>query len=83
MGHDWYGHDQAYAPRCQAAYVRFDPAWLADLSITHWYVLPERLDPQQVKGLNALVGAGRATLVDSAGEGPPRREVYRLNDGQP
>ena len=83
MGHDWYGHDQAYAPRYQAAHATFDPARLADLSITYLYVLPERLDPQQIKRLNELVAGGQATLVDSAGEGPMRREVYRLDLVQP
>ena len=79
LGHDWYGHHQAYAGRYQAAYETFDASRLADLSVTHLYVLPERLDPQQTQGLNALMDRGTATLVDSAGEGPLRREVYRLD----
>ena len=79
MGHDWYGHDQAYAARYQAAYETFDPAQLADLAITHLYVLPERLGPQQIRGLKALIDRGTAMLIDSAGEGPLRREVYRLD----
>ena len=83
MGHDWYGHADAYAARYQAAYSTFDSARLADLSITHLYVLPERLDPQQNRGLSYLVDRGVATLVESAGEGPMRREVFRLDPEQP
>ena len=83
MGHDWYGHDQAYAPRYQAAYQSFDYSRLANLAITHLYVLPERLSPQQINGLQALVSARTATLIDSAGDGPLRREVYRLDHIRP
>ena len=83
MGHDWYGHDQAYAPRYQAAYKSFDYSRLANLAITHLYVLPERLSPQQINGLQALVSARTATLIDSAGDGPLRREVYRLDHIRP
>ena len=79
MGHDWYGHDQAYASRYEAAHQTLDYARLADLAISHLYILPERLNPQQLDGLSTLVGGGTATLIDLAGDGPLRREVYRLD----
>ncbi len=79
MGHDWYGHDQAYASRYQAAHQTLDSARLADLAISHLYILPERLSPRQLEGLATLVDGGTATLIDSAGDGPLRREVYRLD----
>ncbi len=78
MGHDWYGHYAAYSLRYAGAYRSLDPAALEDLGISHLYLLPNRLDRDQERGLERMLLTGRAELVAAAGAGAMRREVYRL-----
>lgn len=78
MGHDWYGNVTAYAEPYAVAYRTFDRTALDRLRIAYLYLAPYRLSPAQRAGLAALQSSGRVTLVDAAGAGATRREVYRL-----